>query len=249
MLNFDDYTGCFADDARCPVQSFVRYKNMLPPGTSVLFPKVRKHPNKDGYYFDKVPMGHNKLGGMMSVLSEKAELSRKYTNHSLRATSVHVLDSAQVPSRHIMTVTGHKSETSLKTYTGYTDENTKKRMSHTISRSVGLAVEKEPPRKITAKTDFCENEVSDLDILNIYFGSCDVTPLSNSQVDNLMSEFNDDEFNALIREIPMVENYSRTNNQNISSTFNYSVPQWSIPAPVISGQFANVTINYQFIQK
>ena len=58
---------------------------------------------------------------MMTELSEKFGLSKKYTNHSLRATSVHILDSAQFPSRHIMTVTGHKAETSLKTYTGYTN--------------------------------------------------------------------------------------------------------------------------------
>jgi hypothetical protein len=49
-------------------------------------------------------------------------------NHSLRATTVHVFDAAQFPGRHIMTVTGHKSETSLKIYTGYTTEKTKQIM-------------------------------------------------------------------------------------------------------------------------
>jgi hypothetical protein len=34
-------------------------------------------------------------------------------------------------------VTGHKSETSLKTYTGYTTEKTKQMMSDTISEAVG----------------------------------------------------------------------------------------------------------------
>ena len=75
---------------------------------------------------------------MMTRMSEEAKLSKKYTNHSLRATSVHVLDSAQVPTRHIMSVTGHKSENSLKTYTGHTDSKAKKFMSHTISKSLGI---------------------------------------------------------------------------------------------------------------
>jgi hypothetical protein len=55
----------------------------------------------------------------MSEICTNAGLSTKYTN------PVYVLDSAQVPSRHIMAVTGHKSESSLKTYSGKTDEKTK----------------------------------------------------------------------------------------------------------------------------
>lgn len=62
-----------------------------------------------------------------------AKLSREYTNHSCRATTVYVMDEAQVPSRHIMSVTGHKSESSLKTYSGKTCEKNKKFMSETIS--------------------------------------------------------------------------------------------------------------------
>ena len=71
---------------------------------------------------------------MMKKISAAAKLSVSYTNHSLRATTVHVLDVAQFPSRHIMSVTGHKSENSLKTYTGQTSEETKKRMSDTLNK-------------------------------------------------------------------------------------------------------------------
>jgi hypothetical protein len=39
-------------------------------------------------------------------------LGQIYTNHSLHATTVHVLDSAEIPSRQIMTVAGHKAESS-----------------------------------------------------------------------------------------------------------------------------------------
>ena len=36
-------------------------------------------------------------GTMMSVLSKKASPSQKYTNHSLRTSSVHILDATQIP--------------------------------------------------------------------------------------------------------------------------------------------------------
>ena len=45
----------------------------------------------------------------MTQISEKAGLSRRYTNHSLRATSVHVLDVIRkYANRHIMSVTGQR---------------------------------------------------------------------------------------------------------------------------------------------
>jgi hypothetical protein len=67
-------------------------------------------------YIFNPSVGHNKLGTFMTEISRMAKLSHEYTNHSCRATTVHVLDEAQVPSRHIMSVTGHKFESSLKTY-------------------------------------------------------------------------------------------------------------------------------------
>ncbi|CAC5364615.1 unnamed protein product [Mytilus coruscus] len=57
--------------------------------------------------------GHNRLGQFMNEISKMASLSQVYTNHSCRATTVHLLDEVDIPSRHIVTVTGHKSETSL----------------------------------------------------------------------------------------------------------------------------------------
>jgi hypothetical protein len=55
----------------------------------------------------------------MPTISKSAGLSMRYTNHSLRSTMVHILDSTcnQFAGRHITSSTGHKLETSLKTYT------------------------------------------------------------------------------------------------------------------------------------
>jgi len=86
---------------------------------------------------NNVSLGHYKIGSMMQSLREAAGLSNKYINHVLPATTVHVLDSARIPSRHIMThnVTGHKSESSLMTYSGQTDISTTKIMSRTLGES------------------------------------------------------------------------------------------------------------------
>ena len=50
----------------------------------------------------------------MKTITEKA--GQNYTNHSLRATTVTVLDEAGFAGRDIVAVTEHKSESSLKQY-------------------------------------------------------------------------------------------------------------------------------------
>ena len=72
---------------------------------------------------------------MMPAISTNAGLSQRYANHYLRATTVHILDSNKFSGRHVTSVTGHKSESSLKTYTGYTAPNIKRKMSETISNT------------------------------------------------------------------------------------------------------------------
>ena len=63
----------------------------------------------------------------MNEISKAANLLREYTNHSCRATTVLILDEAQIPSRHNMSVTGHKPQAYLKTCSGKTcEKNTQK---------------------------------------------------------------------------------------------------------------------------
>ncbi|KAK3086317.1 hypothetical protein FSP39_016762 [Pinctada imbricata] len=121
-------------DDLCPVRTFVRHKRKLNPKCVFLFQRPSSNPKADVWY-DNCPVGDKKLAAIMSTISAEFGLSKSYTNHSLRATLVHILDAANFAGRHIMCVTGHKSETSLKTYTGYTDAGTKDRMSKALSES------------------------------------------------------------------------------------------------------------------
>ena len=100
------------DDVLCPVKTFVHYKKKLNPKCVFLFQRPSKQPKVDVWY-DNMPLGRNQLGIIMSEISKEFALSQVYTNHSLRATTVHVLDAANIAVRHIMSVTGHKSESIL----------------------------------------------------------------------------------------------------------------------------------------
>jgi integrase len=56
------------------------------------------------------PLGKNTLGDKMKNLSKQLNLSKLYTNHSLRATTITLLDNKGFEARHIMSISGHKTD-------------------------------------------------------------------------------------------------------------------------------------------
>lgn len=76
-------------------------------------------------------VGEHTLGEKMKNISREAKLSKCYTNHSIRATAVTILDKSGFEARHIMAVSGHKNEASIRSYSK-TDICTKK-MSETLT--------------------------------------------------------------------------------------------------------------------
>ena len=70
---------------------------------------------------------------MMSEFSKIAKLSKKYTKHCIRATAITALDQAGCVSRHIMSVSGHRSEASIKSYSRKTSTDQKRKMSETLN--------------------------------------------------------------------------------------------------------------------
>ncbi|MGH0135800.1 UNVERIFIED_CONTAM: hypothetical protein FKN15_069360 [Acipenser sinensis] len=62
------------------------------------------------------PLGKNMIGNVMATLSEKAMLSKRYTNHCIRATTVQLLSDSGLETREIMSVTGHCNEGSIRSY-------------------------------------------------------------------------------------------------------------------------------------
>ena len=58
----------------------------------------------------------NTLPTMMKEISLGAGLSQTYTNHSVQATAITPWSNANVPSRHIMPISGHVNEQSISSY-------------------------------------------------------------------------------------------------------------------------------------
>lgn len=83
-------------------------------------------------------VGVKTLGNMMSEISKKCELSQRYTNHSLRATAMSVLDDAGYQGRHIIRISGHKREESVKSYSHKLTNSRKRTMSDAVRNAIGV---------------------------------------------------------------------------------------------------------------
>jgi hypothetical protein len=71
---------------------------------------------QDAVWYEARPLGINSLAKMMKTISEEARLSKIYTNHCVRATAITLWSNAGISNRHIMAISGHRSEQSLESY-------------------------------------------------------------------------------------------------------------------------------------
>ena len=117
----------------CPVNAFKLYLSVLNPRCESLFQRPKTNAPDSGPWYDAQAVGVNTLGSMMKNISIDAQLSNIYTNHCIRATSVTILDRCGFEARHIMSVNGHRSKSSIRSYSR-TDSDMKKNMSRELSK-------------------------------------------------------------------------------------------------------------------
>ena len=130
----------------CPVKTFELYLSKLNPSLSCLWqkPKVRESfSESDEVWYCNAPLGKNTLATLMSSISKEIQLSYQYTNHCIRATGVSLLDECNFEARHIMRVSGHKSESSIRSYSRRLSEVKQKEISHSLSTACFESLERQ----------------------------------------------------------------------------------------------------------
>ncbi|CAC5384014.1 unnamed protein product [Mytilus coruscus] len=121
-------------DPLCPVLSFKLYLEKLHPALDELWQRTKdSYDISDTTWYRKAPIGKNSLAVMMPEISERAKLSRRYTNHSIRATSITAMDEAGIEARHIMRASGHRSEASIHSYSKRLSEKKQREMSDSLN--------------------------------------------------------------------------------------------------------------------
>ena len=114
----------YPNSDRCPVASFMKYLSHLHPRNDALWQHPKKQEDikdSDIIWYKPSKMGQNPLGSFMSRISHDADLSKLYTNHSIRSTGTTFLSRAKFTPKQIMSVTGHRSLNSLAMYEKVSD--------------------------------------------------------------------------------------------------------------------------------
>ena len=104
---------------------------------------ARLNPKNDAFFNIRRSSGSTmmKFGTMQNQsvstsISEAAKLSKVYTNHSVRATAITLWSNAGIQNRHIMAISGHRSEQSLAHYNTRPSTSQLQRCSEVLSRSL-----------------------------------------------------------------------------------------------------------------
>ena len=103
-------------DPHCPVRHIKDYLSKLHPSCNALFQRPSKGYRRSGQWYDNMPIGKNTLEKYMKRMSALGNLSKPYTNHCIWCTCISTLDARGYKPKDIMSVTGHKNQSSLYPY-------------------------------------------------------------------------------------------------------------------------------------
>ena len=123
---------------QCPVASFLKLQSHLNPCCNSLWQRPRDSftPDDVCWFYNK-PVGVDTLRRFMKELSTMCHLSQIYTNHSIRVTGATILSQEHFGPKQIMSVTGHKSVSSLAIYQRISNME-KLRMGQTLGTALGV---------------------------------------------------------------------------------------------------------------
>ena len=125
------------EDRLCPVRSYRMYLEHLHPENKFLWQLALENvnPKNPMIWYGRQHLGKNTLGHFMTDVSQNCQLSKIYTNHSIRVTGATVLMRMNFSSAEIMLVTGHKSVQSLTRYQ-HTQNKQKLAMGNVMHQSL-----------------------------------------------------------------------------------------------------------------
>ena len=171
------------------MQIFKLYTSKLNPKCDSLWQKARSitlHYNEPIWFEPRV-VGHDTLERFMKLsICKNIKLDGTYTNHSIRATVISMLDRAGFKGRHIIQLSSHKSESTIKEYSTKCPDNKQKEMF----QSPCDAMNPSPKRACTEKPAQTQSKPPELEDVKNNLPNFNLEPLDefNTIDDKILSE-------------------------------------------------------------
>jgi len=175
----------------CPVDYLKQLLSVLNPEEEALFQRPKRNFSPtDKVWYDKAPIGVNTLGNMMKNISTDAHLNTIYTNHSVRSTSVTMLDRAGIPVHRIMQVSGHRNEASVRVYSERQTMAQQKQCSDILAASTSTTLANNNPLH-QAESSACTQSYTNTNVTsNNLQNSPKFIDFGNAGFDNCSFTFN-----------------------------------------------------------
>ena len=128
---------------RCAVKTIKNYFAHLNQASDDLFQRPRDsesakfNPMGEKIWYCNARLGRTTLDNVMKQMSKRPGIKPHLTNHCLRATSVTVLSDHNCETRHIKSVTGHKSDQAVESYNERPFIEQQQKMSLVLSEFIG----------------------------------------------------------------------------------------------------------------
>lgn len=167
--------------SQCPIACFEKLLQKRPPGLQHSGPlyltPLRKERDwtKAPVWFSKIPLGIHSIDTLMKSMAEAAGLDvtrKRYTNHSIRKTTVRKLRKGGASSTEIIAITGHKNQQSLVDYDEL-DENDHLKLGKILSKPEGDNICIQLPCAPHSSSTNCYSQppIFNIQYSNVYFGA------------------------------------------------------------------------------
>ena len=218
------------------MKAFKLYLQKLNKTADILWQRPKhKIIDYDGEWYDAAPVGRDPLNSTMKEISKNAKLSMIYMNHCIRASVVTNLNDSGFEAHDIMATTGHKSESSIRSYAKKVPIKRRREVSYTLASKIiennSKVAKKDAPATVTAPQKEQEsnpiNSYAELATFELFpeFEDQDLVDVltqiekENEQLETLVDKQNQNKVQLDTPKMPKTINFAAmTNISNINRT-------------------------------
>jgi hypothetical protein len=186
----------------------------LNPGNEWLWQRlVDSFDEATRYWYTNQVLGKNTLAGMLKTICRRVGLEQESCNHSVRATSITVLDTNRFSNRDIMSVSGHRSASSLKTYTSRVSVQRNHEISKALTDAVLIPENACTDNENTVNNEHDEVSMNDVESDIVVDGVINLTP---AEITEFMMPMNENCMNVVVN-VAMMAHQDSDNQANMEN--------------------------------